>query len=154
MIKQAHRKLDNAFLSKVIAKFFKSNVVYRILGASKAGAVGPFDGGCLICAQAILAAMADGKIVRVWSPINGGQTEHYGVQIQGIVFDAGGQYASPAAWVKHVAEDTFITDRKPVFKTGYDPKWETSTDIVSDLVAAKKMASLLRAYLVNQGVSL
>lgn len=131
------RELDH--LDFAIKETYANDEFWKVILDSSALS-GPFDGGCLICAKAIMAAAGRGEIVRIVSNLNDGQTEHYGVRICSEIFDFGGRHESPEAWIKWLAEEEGITDRTLSFAEGMG----TELCILSDCTAENAIAGMLR----------
>lgn len=131
------RELDQ--LDFAIKETYANDDFWKVILDSTASA-GPFDGGCLICAKAIVAAAGRGEIVRIVSDLNDGQTEHYGVRICSEIFDFGGRHESPDAWIKWLAEEEGITDRTLSFAEGMG----TELCILSDCTAENAIAVMIR----------
>lgn len=134
------RELD--YLDFAIKETYANDEFWKVILDSTASA-GPFDGGCLICAKAIVAAAGRGEIVRIVSDLNDRQTEHYGVRICSSIFDFGGRHESPDAWIKWLAEEEGITDRTLSFAEGMGPESPESC-IVSDRAAENAIAGMIR----------
>ena len=131
------RELDQ--LDFAITETYANDDFWKVILDSTASA-GPFDGGCLICAKAIVAAAGRGEIVRIVSDLNDGQTEHYGVRICSKIFDFGGRHESPDAWIKWLAEEEGITDRTLSFAEGVSRE----SCILSDCTAENAIAGMIR----------
>ena len=90
-------------LAAAIKRVYKGEPLWDILHN-----YGPFDGGCLICAKALILAAGSGSLMRIVRAEGGAdgpdQTEHYGAKINGAIYDFAGKFTSPAAWVHHFAE--------------------------------------------------
>ncbi len=110
--------------------------VYRIL--QDAVGSGPYDGGCLIFAKALIRANGGGELGRIVSTANGGQTEHYGALINGKIQDFGGTFASPSKWIANF-ERREQTGRELSFAKGYDSK----SEIPDEPSAEKEIAAVL-----------
>ena len=130
-------------LSRAIRKAGRSNQVMKALVDESEAQSGPFDGGCLIFAKALMMALGSGVLVRMESELNGGQTEHYGLAVGDTIYDASGGYHSPEEWISTFIEVEGIHDRTLRLADGYDP----DSDIPDDPQASKKVATLLRPYL-------
>lgn len=126
-------------LGTVVRSLFKTDKVMDVLLDSEAQS-GPFDGGCLICAKGLIQAVGRGKLVRIVSNSNGGQTEHYGAEIDGLIYDADGSAPTPAAWIERFAAEERIKDRVLDFDRGYDDE----SEIPDDPRAVKDLAKQLR----------
>lgn len=83
---------------RIIKRTLNSDEVMRLL-VDNLGC-GPCDGGCLICAKAIIHALGRGTLVRL---VHGPTTQHYGALIDGIVYDAHGSH-SPRTWAMKFAK--------------------------------------------------
>lgn len=121
-----------------IAETFKTNEVYSILLDQSEAQSGPYDGGCLICAKAIILAHG-GDLVRIVSEKNGGQTEHYGAIIDDVIYDAAGSYKSSSQWISSFAKNEGVKDRTLSYAVGYDDE----SSIPDDPKATKLIASIL-----------
>lgn len=83
---------------RIIKRTLNGDEVMRLLVDNLA--CGPCDGGCLICAKAIIRALGRGTLVRL---VYGPTTQHYGALVDGIVYDAHGSH-SPRTWAKKFAK--------------------------------------------------
>ena len=116
------------------------------------GDAGPLDGGCLVCAKAVIRMADRGQLVRLCSQVPSlsdpsrlrAQTDHYGALVNGLIFDGLGMHDSPAAWLQaftdHLAE--FTQPRVMQFVVGYD---ESDSEIPDEPGAEKEIARLLIA---------
>jgi hypothetical protein len=140
-------KRDETPYGRAISKTLLSDRGYSILTESEAQS-GPFDGGCLIAAKAIMRAMGDRGLakqrglVRLVSDVDGGQTEHYAAKVDGIIYDASGGFTTGRAWADYFSKEERLT-RDVQVEEGYDE----NSDIPDDPVAEKKLARLLAAKL-------
>ena len=134
----ANIKTASSGIGDVISRAFRTNAVMDVLTNQSVAQSGPFDGGCLIVAKA-LQLIVGGNLVRIASDINDGQTEHYGLRVGGVIYDADGAYRSSDEWISHFAEIENIKDRTLSFAEGYDG----SSEIPDDPKAAKTLASVL-----------
>lgn len=105
-----NKKFSNAILAA-----FKSNAVASILQKSVAKS-GPFDGGCLIVAKALVHVAGTGELATIASNRNGYQTEHYGALIQDAYYDADGGAASFDEW-----RDRFVDHEGLDMEAGLEP---------------------------------
>jgi hypothetical protein len=109
------------------------NAIYTCLLDSPAQA-GPFDGGCLILAQALCLAFPNTRIVHLVNVY--GVIEHFGVMQNRIVYDMDGP-ASPKGWISR-----FIATEHPsshvMSRTGYSP-----SVIKQDLLTSCRLAAIL-----------
>lgn len=78
---------------------------HEVLLNSKAQS-GPFDGGCLICAKAILSAIGHGELIRVVSKKN--DVEHYGALIDGVIYDMSGSFDSRDSWINYLRDHLLL----------------------------------------------
>jgi hypothetical protein len=106
---------------------------------------GPFDGGCLTCALAI-QDVAGGELVRIVS--QQAAEEHYGVLLDGLVYDFGGVHSSLNQWVKSLESDL---DGKTGFTLGFGVPQGSA--IVLDEAARLQLVGLLKRALSEQDVS-
>lgn len=135
-------------LLQAIQKAYRGNELWDILSPS-----GPFDGGCLICAQAILMAAGKGELVRIVStfddpsqehelggrPVGSKQTEHYGAQVNGKIYDFGGAFLSAQAWIDFFSSEEHLY-RKLHVESGLDP---SDDEIPQDAAKTEAVAKLL-----------
>lgn len=84
-------------LGKQIQKIAHSNKLMRIL--LDVIDAGPYDGGCLIFAQALQMVLGGEliRIVRAKEPL----TEHYGLLKDSVIYDADGEYSSAKDWLSY-----------------------------------------------------
>ena len=128
----------------VRAAFESDEITELVLDATDAG---PFDGGCLVCAKALILASDKGTLVRIASDANGGQAEHYGAEINGNVYDASGKYANGAAWLANYKKEVGYKGKPGLrFERGTDAESNQNWNIVDDPRTAKEIAKLLRPY--------
>ena len=76
----------------------KEDSLYEALGMYECGA---FDGGCHICADALILAAGRGGLVRLVD--DKGRTDHYGAKIDGLYCDFSGCYTTGDLWAKALA---------------------------------------------------
>jgi hypothetical protein len=120
-----------------INRVYKDDRLYEALDFGQANGSGPFDGGCLICAKAILRAFGGGDLVRIVNEKTD-ETDHYGARIDGVIYDFSGSYRRPSAWIAQFKKSENVKHEQS-FAEGYD---ETS-DIPDDPTSEKEIAKLL-----------
>lgn len=98
---------------------------------------GPFDGACLVCAQALQDAADEGDIVRIVDTSTN-TTHHYGLRIGGTVYDFDGACDS-RTWIQRFARNENLTNRPLSVMTGIDER----SDITSNDTVRRKVAQLL-----------
>jgi len=125
---QKNKHWEKAVLNLAIKQTYKDDEFWQILLNESNAQSGPFDGGCLICAKAIMNAADGSELVRIVSPLNGGQTEHYGVRLSGKVYDFDGIAHSSQQWIDRFQSNESITDRELSFAVGYDSTTQTPDD--------------------------
>lgn len=120
-------------------RILKSDAVMTLLLEGTGG--GPFDGGCLTLAKAIIRAADGGSLVRITSNSTKGLTEHYGARVNGKIIDGSGVYYTPEAWMKTFKklEAAAIRGRQLSFAVGYDEE----SDIPDDPHTEKQIAAIL-----------
>lgn len=134
----------NKNLEKAIKNLTKEGEeeLWNILVEESTPQAGPFDGGCLICADAIISAMGEGGLVRIESNVRGEpQTEHYGATIKGYVYDFNGLHDGPDEWVESFRKEA------PHLKNialRINFKHDNESEIVRDTAASQKIGKLLR----------
>jgi len=131
-----HDEIGNA-----IRNVYRDDKFWDILLNHKPIWAGPFDGGCLVCARAIIESTGRGELVRMASNLN--NAEHYGARIDGVIYDFDGAHNSPAQWIKWFAQKEGITDRTLQFKEGY----AENKEIIDDPATTSKIAKMLKAKL-------
>lgn len=104
---------------------------------------GPFDGGCRIFANALLRAFGSGTLVRIVSQRGGGQTEHYGAKLHGVVVDFAGPAISPTAWVERFASAEHLEKETLSAVDGDDPETSISEDRTATTTIAELIAPLV-----------
>ena len=144
----------NTNIARAIRLVYKNKEFWRIMLEESEAQSGPFDGGCLICAKAIIRAAGGGTLVRLTSGL-GNPEEHYGAKIDGGIYDFYGRHGSPKAWIKRFAEKESIVDRVFGYAEGLYSETEGfyeeaegacyESEIPDDPWAEKKIASLLSA---------
>lgn len=100
---------------------------------------GPFDGACLVCAQALKHAAGEGDIVRIFDTSTN-TTHHYGLRIGGTVYDFDGACDS-RTWIQRFSRNENLTSRPLSVETGID---ETSGIADNDRVS-RSIARLLQS---------
>jgi hypothetical protein len=132
-------------LISAIKKTYKDEKFWSILLDESTAQSGPFDGGCLICARALILACPSAELVRITSPCNGGQTEHYGVRLEGLIYDFDGLASSHTEWIDRFKKVELVNDRELGFATGYDPDTPTPDDVR----ASEQISQLIVNYMKN-----
>lgn len=126
-------------VESAIANTYKDEEFWSAIVENSSAQSGPFDGGCLICAKAILMAFGGDKLVRITSELNGGQTEHYGALVGGLIFDLDGPAENQQAWIHRFVENEQVHDRQCSYSEGYD----SDSDIPDDPATVKVISQLL-----------
>lgn len=126
-------------IQEAIEETFKDDRFWNILVNESVAQSGPFDGGCLICAKAMQLAIEGAELVRITSELDGGQTEHYGIRIDNIIYDMDGMAESEREWVSRFQKNESINNRILGFSLGYDE----SSPIPDDPYASKKISQIL-----------
>lgn len=135
-------------LLQAIRKAYKGEELWDILAD-----YGPFDGGCLICAKAILLAAGHGELVRIVStfddpaqenelggrPVGYHQTEHYGALVNGKIYDFGGVFPNAQAWIDYFSREEGLYRRCFMEKGQGEPE----SDIPQDEAKTEAIAKLL-----------
>ena len=103
---------------------------------------GPFDGGCLICAKALIHALGSGHLVRIVSAPNQ-QTEHYGAIINGTIFDFDGGAHSSEEWMKRFTANEYVHDRV----LSVQHRFDSTANIPDDPKSVKRISRLLCSYM-------
>ena len=98
---------------------------------------GPFDGACLVCAQALKDAAGEGDIVRIVDTSTN-TTHHYGLRIGGTVYDFDGACDS-RTWIQRFARNENLTSRPLSVETGI----VESAGIADDDNVRREVARLL-----------
>jgi hypothetical protein len=125
-------------LSNTINAVGDSDAFWELLLEKSEAQSGPFDGGCLIIAKAIIL-VAGGSLVRVVSDVNGGQTEHYGALVEGVIFDFDGPTNNSDEWLARFKRNEYIVDRSLSLGHGYDG----SSEIPDDPFTSKELSKML-----------
>lgn len=139
-------RLSHTQLEAAIQAAFEDEAFWTELADNSLVRAGPFDGGCLICAKALILALDAGSLIRIISDVNGGQTEHYGVLHEDVVFDFSGAYESPEQWIQAFRDISNLKDRFLSVKAGYDP---ASSDI-DDPTATKRVRQIILHHITQQ----
>jgi GNAT superfamily N-acetyltransferase len=129
-------------LATAIRRTYKDDAFWELMVNGSKAESGPFDGGCLVAARALIEAFGEGDLVRMVSPLNGGQTEHYGVRIGKTICDFSGPFDTPKAWIDHFVREESVRDRALSFAEGFDPQ----ADIVDDPQTSSKVAAILKEH--------
>lgn len=95
---------------------------------------GPFDGACLVCAQALKDAAGEGDIVRIFDTSTN-TTHHYGLRIGGTVYDFDGACDS-RTWIQRFSRNENLTKRPLSVEIGIDENARIAdNDSVSRVIA-------------------
>jgi len=132
----------NNLINEVIKKTYSSNDLYIAL--DEVSSECPFVGGCLVCAKSIIEFAGKGSLVRMVSDINGGQTEHYGAMVDGVIYDFDGSASSPQDWIERFQREEGV-NRDMTFQEGYDE----NSDIPDDPVVVKAITKLMFSFAKN-----
>lgn len=138
----ARAEIDAATRKLAIKAAYRDERIWDVLLYQSAAEAGPADGGCLVCAKAIIYAFGRGHLVRITSQANGGQTEHYGAKVEGLIYDFYGEHKTPASWIKKFAEmeRSALQGRALTYAEGLDQK---DISIVDDEGASRRIARLM-----------
>lgn len=129
-----------------IKRVFESDSLWSILLNESDVRSGPFDGACLICAKALIRANGNGSLVRIVSDLNDGQTEHYGANIDGDIYDFDGLHGSPSAWIETFAAKENMAGRQLSFAMG----WDSESEIPDDPATERKVAALFQKEMMRE----
>lgn len=134
------RRIPAEGLSAAIAQVSRTQQFWKLMLEESRAEAGPFDGGCLIVAQALIQAAGRGELVRVASELN--PAEHYGARIDGVVYDFNGAAASEQEWVERFVSTEQATDWGRIwhFAEGLVP----CADIIADPKTSVAVAEMLR----------
>lgn len=132
-------------LQAVIEKVNADDQFWNVLVNESVAQSGPFDGGCLICAKALQLAVEGAELIRISSDANGGQTEHYGIILNGSIYDMAGIADTEEEWITRFRNSEGIRDRVLSFSTGYD----SESLIPDDAKASKKISQIFLRYIVR-----
>jgi GNAT superfamily N-acetyltransferase len=130
-------------IATAIRRTYKDDSFWDLMVNRSKAQSGPFDGGCLVVAQALVEAFPGAELVRMVSPLNGGQTEHYGARIGKYLCDFYGPFDTPKAWIDNFVREESIRDRALSFAEGSNPQAE----IVDDPETSSKVAALLKEHM-------
>lgn len=125
-------------LATAIRRTYEDESFWELIIHNSKAESGPFDGGCLVCARALVEAFG-GDLVRMVSPLNGGQNEHYGARIGGRICDFYGPFDSTQDWIANFVTKENIRDRHLSFAEGFTDQ----NSIVDDSVASSAVAKIL-----------
>ncbi len=128
----------NSLIVSSIRRVYKSNAFWTAMLDESKFKSGPFDGGCLVCAKALIRVFG-GSLVRI---VNSSKntTEHYGALIDGGIYDFDGFHSSPNKWMQ-TFEKHEHTGRDLYFAEGFDKKSVIPNDPDTEL----KVADLLKS---------
>jgi hypothetical protein len=98
---------------------------------------GPLNGGCLILAEGLKHGLGEGEIVRLTSEAN--DAEHYGLLVDGWIYDGHGAHATLDLWARTITRNERITRKLSV---GYGVA--KSAEIPTDPEASARIAALLK----------
>ncbi len=134
-----NKKCSKGAIVNAIRKVKGHKAFWRILVEESEAQSGPFDGGCLICAKAIIRAVGCGCIVRLASDVN--NAEHFGALIDGEIYDFYGCHRSPDAWVRLFVRRESIADRVFRYVEGFAQN--PDFPVPDDPAAEKAISGLL-----------
>lgn len=121
-------------IDAAIRRVYSDTRFWRIL--EHATGTGPFDGGCLICAQALVLAFG-GELVRLDRVVC---ADHYGAMVSGVLFDFDGQAASPGCWIERFRSNEGVTHnlvlRVGLGDRGAIPANELASGLIANLLVA------------------
>lgn len=120
-------------LTRAATGIKRSNRAMKILLNSEAGS-GPMDGGCLICAKALIMANGKGDLVRLYSH----QTEHYGAMVDGVIYDSDGAHRTEQEWIDNFSKSEMFTGPLTV-----EPGHDAESSIPDDPQAVTQLAKVL-----------
>ncbi len=126
-----------------ITKTYLDSQFWQVLQEASSECYGPFDGACLICANALILAAGGGELVHIKSDLNNGQCEHYGALIDGVIYDFDGPCSGPDKWVTRFKKNERVYDRELSFSTGP----ANNSDILDDPKAVQQVAAILKKYM-------
>jgi hypothetical protein len=132
-------------IKAAIDKTYKNDQFWDVLMTESEAQSGPFEGGSLICAKALLIAVEGADLVRITSELNGGQAEHYGVRLNNSIYDMGGMHKSESEWISIFKKIHCIADRVLGFAVGYDE----CSRIPDDPYASKKISQIIAKHFIN-----
>lgn len=134
---------SEGFISDAIIKTYNDDRFWTILLDQSSAQSGPFDGGCLICAKAMMLAFGGGNLGRITSP--DGKTQHYGVELNGAIYDFDGRAKTSQEWIDRFMENESISEENWRYSYGID-----STSIIpDDPKSSKLIADLLTNHYQN-----
>lgn len=93
----------------------RNNAALKILLNSKAKS-GPFDGGCLVFAEALKHKIG-GDLVRI---VSEGITQHYGLQKGLTIYDGEGAHPNPKTWLEDFVQRERISSPSLTIEHGLD----------------------------------
>ena len=131
-------------IHQAIKSTISDNSFWEILATKSIAQAGPFDGGCLICAKALQLSLEGAELVRITSTANEEQTEHYGIRLDGVIYDMAGMAETEAEWLEGFKASEGVRDRELLFSTGYD----SASDIPDDPWASKEISKIITKHLV------
>lgn len=129
-----------ALISKVIRDTFNSQELWTILLEAQAIQAGPFDGGCLVCATA-LSEVFGGELVCMTPNVIDGEASHYGVLIDGFIYDFYGGHKTEDEWLKVFCENENLVAETFIVKKADNV---VNIDIPLDENAVKSLVELLK----------
>lgn len=141
--------MDSAIISNAIDKTNSEDAFWASLVDESGASIGPVDGGCLIYATAILDAVGSGDLVRIASDTNGGQTEHYGARIDGVIYDFDGPAHTPELWIERFKTNELIRDRQCFLAEGFDGNTDTPNNRAAVKAISRFLAKIICAQAVN-----
>lgn len=119
--------------TKLLQRAQRDHRIASILGSGGLNC-GPFDGGCLIVARALIKAAGRGQLARLDSQHG---PEHFGAFIDGRFMDLSGAYESGNAWAAAIARQELIGDRLLVVRLGFAQSEFPDPPAVSNEIAVR-----------------
>ena len=133
-------------ISKAIYLTYKSKRFWTEMVENSSFNSGPLDGGCRCAAESIVQAVGKGELVYIASQLNGGQLEHYGARIEGIIYDFGGCHETPERWVECFKKEEQVYGRDLFFVDGIVRHID---NVPQDTECSNKVAGLLRKRMIK-----
>lgn len=126
-----------------IIETYEDESFWQILVNESKAESGPFDGGCLICANALQMAIPNAQIARIVSGTKGDRTQHFGIFVDNHFFDFDGSALTAKEWIDRFSSNEGINDDSLFVLIGEDP----NSSAPVDLGASKEISRIIQRYL-------